>query len=424
MFAYTLLRDICLQVLFLPVLLVVLVRAFLREGGWRAVGERLGRRVKHHGPTIWLHGASNGEMTSARPLIHALHARWPKLHIAATVNTATARNMVNNWGDPRVTASLAPVDTYAGVNRFLNRVQPRALVIVENELWPIRLTQTAKRGIPVIVASARLSERSLRGWQRFATPLGLTRAVIGTISHLFPQDEASARRFKALGLPPDRIGPVINLKAATLAPTDLSLTPVALPRADTILAASTHDGEEAIILDAFRSALTQRPGLHLILAPRHARRRDAIEALITQRDLPYATRSRGAEPDATVSVYLADSMGEMPRWYAAASVTFVGGSLTDRGGHTPFEPAAARSAIIHGPDVANFADAYAALTPDGAVCVSDATGLAAAMVNLAGAPDATLLADRARVILTGLSTVTDLRPLLDLLSSALGPRLR
>jgi 3-deoxy-D-manno-octulosonic-acid transferase len=171
------------------------------------------------------------------------------------------------------------------------------------------------------------------------------------------------------------------LKSAA-APSGTAALP--FPRAATLLAASTHEGEEAVVLDAFARARAQRPDLRLILAPRHPRRRDAVEAAIRAAGLAFATRSRGAEPAADIPVYLADTLGEMDRWYAGAGMTFVGGSLVPLGGHTPFEPAAHGSAILTGPHVANAAPAYAALLAEGgALAVTDAESLARAILRLA-----------------------------------------
>ncbi len=354
------------------------LRARLSPGGPAAERLQAPDLPEGAGPLIWLHAASNGELAAARPVIAALRASLPGLRLLVTANSLTGRDLARSWHLPATRARLAPHDDSATVARFLDTARPLALIVIENELWPNRLSLCASHGIPVFCLSARLSDRSARLWARFP---GLAARVVGAIRWLAPQDDATRARFAALGLPPERIGPPMMLKSAAAAGR---AAPLPLPRATTILAASTHEGEEAIVLAAFARAHATRPDLHLILAPRHIRRRDEVEAAIRAAALPFATRSRGAEPDAAVAVYLADTMGEMDRWYGGAGMTFVGGSLVNRGGHTPFEPAAHGSAILTGPNVANAAPAYAALAAvGGATEVTDATSLAAAILRLA-----------------------------------------
>jgi 3-deoxy-D-manno-octulosonic-acid transferase len=330
------------------------------------------------GPLVWLHAASNGELAAARPVLAALRAALPGLRLLITANSITGRDLARGWNLPRTRARLAPHDDTATLARFLDIARPVALVVIENELWPNRLRLSAARGVPVFCLAARLSGRSARRWRWFPA---LARQVVTAIRWLAPQDEASRARFAALGLPPERLGPAMVLKSAA-APSGTAALP--FPRAATLLAASTHEGEEAVVLDAFARARAQRPDLRLILAPRHPRRRDAVEAAIRAAGLAFATRSRGAEPAADIPVYLADTLGEMDRWYAGAGMTFVGGSLVPLGGHTPFEPAAHGSAILTGPHVANAAPAYAALLAEGgALAVTDAESLARAILRLA-----------------------------------------
>lgn len=360
--------------------LALRLRSAFAPGTRAAVTERLSPPdlPEGAGPLIWLHTASNGELAAARPVVDALRAALPGLRLLITANSLTGRDLARGWALPATSARLAPHDDSATLARFLDAARPAALVVIENELWPNRLRLCAARGIPVFCLSGRLSDRSARRWRWFPA---LARQVAAAIRWLAPQDGASRARFAALGLPGDRIGPVMVLKSAA---TAAGAGPLPFPRETTLLAASTHEGEEAVVLEAFARARARRPGLHLVLAPRHPRRRDAVEAAIRAAGLGFATRSRGAEPAAGIPVYLADTLGEMDRWYAGAGLTFVGGSLVPRGGHTPFEPAAHRSAILAGPHVENAAPAYAALRAEGgAVTVTDAGSLAAAILALA-----------------------------------------
>lgn len=368
----------------------------------RGAAERRGcGEADAEAPVLWLHGASNGELTSARWLIAELVARAPGLRLIVTCNTETGRDLVESWGMARVFAALAPVDFGAALDRFFDRWRPGALVILENELWPRRIACAGDRGVPVLVLGARLSEGSARTWARVP---GLARAMTAGIAYLSAQDAGAQARFQALGLPANRLGPVVNLKARQAAvesplPEDLAR---AVDRGRTFLAASTHAGEDAELIAGFRQARAAGHVDRMILAPRHPRRRAEIAALLQAAGLPFATRSAGEAPE-SAPVYLADTMGEMALWYRLAGVTFVGGSLVDVGGHTPFEPTAHGSALIHGPQVSNFEDVYAALdSGGGAIRVMDAAGLGAALATLAAPGAQEAMALRAAAILEGL----------------------
>lgn len=345
------------------------------------IGERLGLEpAAPPGPCFWLHGASNGELTSARWVLGAVLKAAPEVQILITCNTRAARAMVKGWDIPQVTVALAPLDTGGAVGRVLRRWQPRGLVIVENELWPARIATAYACGIPVLVIGARISERSARRWE---TLRGLMAQTLGRVAWLSAQDKASLQRLQALGLRAQAVGPVIALKSYdTVAVRQPPFDAIA-PRHRTVLAASTHEGDDALILDAFLAARQANRFDHLIIAPRHPRRSNQIAALVALRGLRFATRSKGEVPDPDTVVYLADTMGEMDYWYAMAGITVIGGSFSDKGGHTPWEPAGHGSAIVHGPDVANFATPFAALdAAGGAVLVRDAPHLAQVLIEL------------------------------------------
>ena len=387
-----------------PLLLGRLVLRVLRgKEGLRDLGERLGGGQAAGGRAVWLHGASNGELASVRPLAEALLRADPGLALLITANTLTGRDFARSWGHERVRVALAPLDHRLAVARFLRRHDPQALLIVENELWPNRIEMAAARGLPVIVLGARMSQSSARNWARLA---GLARRLMERIGALSAQDAASEERFVSLGLDRARLLPRTNLKTAyAAAPPDTAFP--GLPRARTILAASTHEGEEEVVLRAFALARAARPDLRLILAPRHPRRARQIGAEIRAAGFSFGQRSTGDAPG-DAPVYLADTMGEMANWYAAAGVCFVGGSLAPRGGHTPFEPAAYGAAILHGPDVSNFAPVYAALdAAGGAQEVRDAESLARALDALSDPQAQARMAEAARVALSSLSQDAD-----------------
>lgn len=360
------------------------------------------------GRVIWLHGASNGELTSARPLILALLEAQPAVRLVVTANSASGRAMAAGWGLPRVAVRAAPLDLGPALGRFFDRWRPVALITLESEIWPLRFAMARQRGVPVLMVGARLSERALVRWRKMPR---LWQAVSGAITWLSAQDDGSRERFVALGLGPGVAGPVVNLKP--LAAGRAVEAPEAGPdRARTLLAASTHEGEEEAVLDAL-APLIAEGRLRLILAPRHPARGDEVAAALARRGLPVARRSLGAAFTGQ-PVYLADTLGEMPIWYRAAGLSFVGGSLANRGGHTPFEPAAHGSAILHGPHVANFRDAYGALAAaGGALPVADGTALLAAVAALLADPSAQgRMAQAAEAALFGQSDPDALAPIL------------
>ena len=393
----------CLLTLLSPVLLGgALLRVLRGRETWADLSQRLGGGAPAKPGAIWLHGASNGELASARGLVGALRAARPDLPIVVTANTVTGRALARGWDFPGVTARLAPLDFRWALARFRRRTRPALLIVMENELWPNRIVTAP---MPVACIGGRMSARSFSTWQR-APRLAAT--LMRRLSFLSAQDDQSARHFAALGLPASAQGPTGTLKSGVDLPqpdadTLAALTPL-FPRPDTLLVASTHEGEERAVLDGFTAARADRPGLKMILAPRHPARGDEVAQIARATGLTVARRSAGEQPTLDTAIYLADTLGEMPLWYRLAGMTFVAGSFAPKGGHTPFEPAAAGSAILHGPDIANFRDVYTALdTGGGAVAVSGADDLRDALVRLAG--DATAqdaLAARATDILAGL----------------------
>jgi 3-deoxy-D-manno-octulosonic-acid transferase len=362
-----------------------------RRGGVgpaRALAERLALRPPPGpGPVVWLHGASNGELASARWLAEAMAAARPDLAWRVTATTGTGRAAAAGWGLPALTPAFDPWDTAGAPARAARGVALH--VTLEAELWPARLAALAAAGVPVVALGARLSARSAARMGRVAP--GLMATTLGRLTALSAQDAGSEARLLALGLPPARLWPRLMLKAQVRLPPPR--LPAPRPRAEVLLAASTHEGEEAALLDAFLAQEGRGPFRLLILAPRHPRRAEEVAALIAARGIAAPRRSAGAQPGAADRVFLADTMGEMAEWYAMAGTTFIGATLADRGGHTPFEPAAAGSALLHGPSLHNFAEAFAALdAAGGAVAVAGAAGLPGALLPLTPARQEALAA--------------------------------
>lgn len=359
-----------------------LARTAVREG-IDAARERLSPGPAPKGYFVWLHGASNGELASVRPLLEQLVQARPDLRWLITANTQTGLALVDSWDLPGVTARLAPLDLRGPTKRLMRDWRICAHVVLESEIWPNRVFTCPG---PVLLLGARMTEGTARTWARFPR---LARRILCRVTFASAQDRASANRLTNLGLPAAACGPIVDLKAFYDPPVmsaDSTLD-AAFSRNRTWLAASTHDDEDAIALSAHATCLLRTPDLRMIIAPRHVRRAEAIAAQATRLGLSCARRSLGEDPGES-QVYLADTMGEMAHWYARAGRVFIGGTLSDRGGHTPYEPAAFGAALLHGPDTRNFSAAYARLAEVGASTeIRDAQTLATALMAL-DAPEA------------------------------------
>ncbi|WP_047997186.1 3-deoxy-D-manno-octulosonic acid transferase [Puniceibacterium sp. IMCC21224] len=355
------------------------------------------------GPHLWLHGASNGELASARPILTKLSQQRPYLGLLVTTNTRTGLDLARSWNIPRLDARLAPFDLGWLVRRLHRRWQVQSHIVMESDLWPHRILSCPG---PVVVLGGRMTRGSARGWGWFG-PLGAR--ALGRVKYLSAQDGGSRDRFLALGLAQSACGPTVDLKALYTPPPDQRPDATlrdAYPRELTWFAASTHPGEETIVIAAHLLAREARPGLRLILAPRHPDRAAEVAQLLQHAGLPYATRTGGGQAE----VLLADTMGEMALWYALAGAVFIGGTLTDRGGHTPYEPATFGAALIHGDDVRNFAKSFAQLIKaQASEQVHDAATLAQALVRLG---DVETQVARGQAAQTALQQDTDLNGLM------------
>lgn len=330
---------------------------------------------------IWIHAASVGEVNSASVLIETL-ALDHSILVTTNSETGLARAEARGWP-----AVLAPLDLPGALARFLDAARPRVAVTVEAELWPMRAKMLAARGIPHVIVGARMSERSARRWSRLP---GLIRPVLKNVAALSAQDPGSEARLLSLGLADDAVLPRLDLKL--LAPARVTPPPPSALRDRTVLAASTHPGEDEPVLDAWLAVRAEHPDGRLILALRHPDRADQIAAMLTAKGLDFGRRSAGADDH---PLLLADTLGEMPLWYDRAGICITGGSLVDHGGHTPWEPAAHGSAILHGSHVANFAETYAALDQIGAARAIDATSLPGALAEMLADPHQTRQMGRA-----------------------------
>ncbi|MGL4288948.1 MAG: 3-deoxy-D-manno-octulosonic acid transferase [Phreatobacter sp.] len=332
------------------------------------------------GRLVWLHGASVGEFLSIVPLVQRLQARG--VTVLVTTVTLTAAALAAKRLPPGAIHQFMPWDVPSFVDRFLNHWQPDLAIFAESELWPNLIMRTTGRGTPLIQVNGRMSERSFKGWMRVPRSIG---SLLSRFELCLMQTVDDARRVEALGAP--RVSTTGNLKFDVPAPGAEPAAATALAQAigsrPVFLAASTHEGEDEIVLKAHRLVAPQLPNLLTIIAPRHPERGGAIARLAENDGLVVVQRSARRLPDAGTAVYVADTLGEMGLFYRVAPVALLGGSLIRHGGQNPIEPAKLGAAILHGPHVHNFRAVYAALTETGGVRqVDTAESLAAAVTML------------------------------------------
>lgn len=339
------------------------------------------------GGCLWLHAVSVGETRAALPLIRALQARYPELPLLVTTTTPTGSRQVRQALGNTVFHVYTPYDLPGVIRRFLNRTRPRLAVIMETELWPNLLRGCRSAGVPVIVANARLSERSAR---RYGKLPGLTASLLSDTTLIAAQTEAEADRFRALGAP--RVLVMGNLKYDLTLPPGLPEQGRELRRRlgeqrPVLIAASTHTGEDEQVLDALARLRRDDPGLLLILVPRHPERFNDVAELCRRRGLAVVRRREGQICTPVTAVFLGDTMGELLLFYAAADIAFVGGSLAPTGGHNVLEPALLGLPVLFGPHMFNFLEASQRLQEAGAAWpVADAAELAAAAGRLLAEP--------------------------------------
>jgi 3-deoxy-D-manno-octulosonic-acid transferase len=333
------------------------------------IRERFGEgAARPPGRLLWLHAASVGETLSVLPLVEALAARDPALRFLVTTGTVTSAALLAQRLPGALAARVAhrfvPLDVPRWVARFLDGWRPDAAIFVESELWPNLIAAAQARGIALALVNARMSDRSARWWGRAP---GLARRVLGAFTLVLAQTEADAARLRALGAAGATCPGNLKYAAAPL-PVDaaeLARLSALLAGRPAWLAASTHPGEEAVVLEAQRRLAVAHPGLLAIIVPRHPERGAAVAALAGA--LPVARRAAGQDPGPGTAVLVADTLGELGLWYRLARVAFIGGSLVAHGGQNPLEPARLGCPIVTGPHTWNFAEILARLEAAGGV---------------------------------------------------------
>jgi 3-deoxy-D-manno-octulosonic-acid transferase len=337
-----------------PLIPLRLVWRGRRERGYLAHwGERLGAAAVPAG-AIWIHAVSVGEMRAAQPLLDEMRARHPGRPLLLTCMTPTGRATAESLYGGFARIAYLPYDYSFLVQRFLRRAKPAVGILMETELWPNLIRAADKQGVPLMLANARLSERSARGYARLPA---LTRVSLARLAVVATQTEADAARLRELGARTVHV--TGNLKFDITPPADM-LARGAAWRAvwgtrPVLLAASTREGEEALLLHAFAAAAPAE--VLLVLVPRHPQRFDEVARLVGAAGLSYVRRSAETPPDAATRVLLGDSLGELFAYYAACDVAFVGGSLAPLGGQNLIEAASVGRPVLVGPHTFNFEEA-------------------------------------------------------------------
>jgi 3-deoxy-D-manno-octulosonic-acid transferase len=325
------------------------------------LGERLGHasQPRPQGPLIWIHGASVGECLAALPLIGEL-LKEQRRHVLVTSGTLTSARLMEERLPPRALHQYVPVDTPSAVQRFLDYWRPDLALFVESELWPNLISQTQARGTSMALVNARFSPRSRQGWNRAPKLAG---ALFGAFDACLAQDATVAAFLKDMGARNIHIVGSLKADAPPLPADEAKLAELraAIGTRPVFFAASTHEGEDIILLKAFKLLRVKLPDALCILVPRHPERGAAIAATALAQRLPCARRALGALPQGTSALYIADTLGELGLFYRLAPFAFLGGSLIEHGGQNPLEAARLGKGVLSGPYTDNFSDIFAAL---------------------------------------------------------------
>ena len=345
---------------------LVLLKMFLRGKKAPDYRKRWGERFALIKPlpagkqTIWIHSVSVGETIASAPMVKQLIKLYPDHQFVVTTMTPTGSDRVKALYGDKVHHVYCPYDLPDAQARFLNRLRPKLALMMETELWPNTVAACHKRNIPVIIANARLSEKSANGYGRFG---GLVRPMMKKITLVACQNQTDGERFKQLGLSDQQLQITGSVKFDITIDSDIQTQAQALRNsweqglgrsADILIAASTHQGEDEQILEAFKQVLSKNENALLVLVPRHPERFNQVYQLIEEHNLPVIRHSQTSETTAETCVILGDTMGELMKLYATADAAFVGGSLVENGGHNMLEPAALGIPVLSGPSIFNF----------------------------------------------------------------------
>ena len=410
---------------FAPIALAGTALRGVRDPAYRdRLSERLGFTRVFPGSDahpIWLHAVSVGEVQAAAPLVRVLLKKYPQRPLLITTATPTGAQRVRALFSDPVRHAYLPYDLPGAVRRFLDRVQPSIAIVMEREIWPNLFSECRRRAIPVLLASARISERSAVRHQKFASLFG---EALATNVKVAAQTTQDAERYRSIGARDVEV--TGNVKFDIEAPVAAkhageSLRASQFAERLVWVAGSTHEGEEDQVLAAHRLVIRQRPDALLILVPRHPNRFEAVRSWLQTRQVTFVSRSRGEQVTTETSVLLADTLGELMMFYAAADIAFVGGSLIDTvGGHNLLEPAVLERPVLVGPHNFNAPDIAQLMFESGAARQVDSPEkLAGAVLELAADP-----ALRARMGTQGSEMVAANRGALDRVVSLVEARLQ
>jgi len=390
---YRLLTRLLFSLFFPAFLVYVLLSGRHRTGLWQRLGYYGKKNIQRSdGPTVWLHGASVGEIKAAEPLLGKLTEIAPSATLVVTTATEQGFKLARQNLGEKAVCLIAPLDLPGAANRAIEAIEPDLYICLETELWPNTLINLRTRGVACFLLNARLSEGSFRRYRRFGN---FVRQVLSSFSGIAAISNADAERLVALGAAPERISVSGNIK--------YDLPPFPEPemirqewqraldlRADTpvLVAGSTHGGEELLLLKAFRSLQPSLPGLVLILAPRHLERLGAAQAELDNAGAEYDLLSRVRKSGRHSEIVVVDTMGELSTLYSVATFSFCGGSLVDCGGHNVFEAARWGHPVFYGPSMNDFSDAKEVLeTGGGGFQVENISDLAERIRQLSSSPD-------------------------------------
>ena len=380
------------SVVFYLITPVIILRLFIRGLAAPNYRKRWGQRFGFFTPsesskeTMWLHAVSVGETLAAVPLVKALQEKYPERRLLITCMTPTGSERITAAFGDSVDHSYAPYDTPDAVARFLQRVQPKMLIIMETELWPNTVAACYKRQIPVILANGRLSEKSARGYARVSK---LSGPMVAQLTAVAAQHGDDGGRFTALGLPAEKLHITGNIKFDLELNAQIRQSAEALRQQwggahqrPILLAASTHRGEDEIILQAFNLIKQSVNNALLVLVPRHPERFNQVGDLCLDTGYSLARRSNNDSTD-NADILLGDTMGELMTFFGACDIAFIGGSLVANGGHNMIEPAAWGKPTLSGLSVFNFAEVSRLLAEAGGLSlVEDAAVLAETVIEL------------------------------------------
>ena len=367
------------------------LRGFRDRSHWQGFSQRFGLGASVREPSIWVHAVSVGEVQAAAPLVNALLERFPSVPLVLTTVTPTGRARARALFKDRVDVRYVPIDLPGSVRRFFSRVRPRLAVILETEIWPNLYNRCGKLGVPLVMASARISPKSVNRYRRL---VGLFRDALSHGIFIAAQSPEDAERFRSIGASPERTHVIGNIKFDFGYPPDIAargheLRTLLGVHRPVWVAGSTHSKEEDVLFDAHALVRQRYTDALLVMVPRHPPRFGDVAGAMKERGIPFVTRTSGAAPGPDTQVFLLDTLGELPPFYAAGDVAFVGGSLVPIGGHNLLEPAALAEPIVAGPHNFNSADIAKLLVERGAVkIVHDAPELAQVVGDLLNDPAA------------------------------------